>query len=238
MKKTAGEKLYGFPDHHKPSLTDATYQELKDRILAGRIPPGKRLVVNDLVAEWKISNTPIKEALNRLLTEGLVVFEPRRGMSVRRPLTAKEVREKYELRAVLELHCCRVAVAAIEGQPAVMAEMEGLIGEMERMLHDPRHYVDLYRMDARFHKCIVRLCGNEELMQAYEQLSTALATFGIVTSQPHPLRRQEVTLREHKDILDALKKGDGEALYAAMYNHLEEAMRSLLDFYAYSKGRS
>lgn len=222
--------------HHKQSLTDATYQKLRNRILTGKFPPGTKLVVNDLAAEWKISNTPIKEALNRLLTEGLVAFEPRRGMRVRRPLTVEEVREKYELRAIIEEHCCGLAVEAAEKRPAILDEMAVILKKTEGRLNDASRYIELYQLDSAFHNCIVRHCGNADMMQLHEQLSTALATFGIQASQPHPLRRQQATLNEHKAILEALAQKNGDALRTSMRNHLHEAMRRLLEFYAASSG--
>ncbi len=111
---------------NRPSLTDVAYQEIRNSILLGNLVPGDKLVVNDLVETWKISNTPIKEALNRLVAEGLVETVPRRGMRVR-VITPKELREIIQIRSLYETHCCRMAVQNIDQHPEILDAMRTAI---------------------------------------------------------------------------------------------------------------
>ncbi len=216
----------------KTPLTNIAYEELRKNILNGAFPPGHRLIVNDLVAEWDISNTPIKEALNRLVSEGLVEFEPRRGMRVRRQLTATEVREKYELRIILEEYCCRQVAVNGGCSPGMLTRLEALLGEMEELLICGEDALRLYRLDGKFHGAVVSLCGNSEIVRQVNLLNVEILTFGLLASRSYPLRRQATTLEEHKEIVVALARGDGEASGDAMRRHLQNAKEELLVFHA------
>ncbi len=220
----------------KTPLTNIAYEEIRRNILNGAFPPGHRLIVNDLVAEWDISNTPIKEALNRLVSEGLVEFEPRRGMRVRRQLTATEVQEKYELRAILEEHCCRRAAVNIVRRPEVLAHLESLLVEMEKLLVGEADALQLYRLDGEFHDAIISLCGNSEIVRQVILLNTGILTFGLLASRSYPLRRQVATLVEHREIVAALARGDRDASGEAMRRHLHNAREHLLAFHARVSG--
>ncbi len=215
----------------KTPLTNIAYEEIRKNILNGTFRPGHRLVVNDLVAEWDISNTPIKEALNRLVSEGLVDFEPRRGMRVRRQLTATEVQEKYELRALLEEHCCRRAAVNGARHPEVLARLETLLAEMEKLLVGEADALHLYRLDGEFYDVVVSLCGNSEIVRQVNLLKTEILTFGLLASQSYPLRRQVATLVEHREIVAALARGDRDASADAMHRHLHNAREHLLAFH-------
>ncbi|MDK2789446.1 MAG: hypothetical protein PWP07_2691, partial [Epulopiscium sp.] len=99
----------------RPSITEIAYEEIKKSICLGKFGPGYKLIIDDLVKTFDISNTPIKEALNRLVAEGLVESVPRRGMHVKK-ITSKEIKEIYDLRLMYETYCAKRAVREIEGR--------------------------------------------------------------------------------------------------------------------------
>lgn len=215
----------------KASLTDVAYEEIRNSILMGKLSPGQRVVVNDLVAEWNISNTPIKEALNRLVAEGLVEFEPRRGMRVRRQLTARELQEKFELRALLEIHSCHVAVREIDNHPEVLDEMEVNLESIRKMMMNDDSFPELYNCDGRFHRLIVSLCNNRELLKCFDQLIYSIHSFGVLAVKYSPVSRHDANYAEHKNILDALRRRDGEEMAAAMRVHLDISASHIGTFY-------
>ena len=221
----------------KPSLTDVAYQEIRKGILTGKLTPGHRLVVNDLVEEWKISNTPIKEALNRLVAEGMVEVEPRRGMRVRRRLSAKELRDMFEIRVLYETHCCRLVADNQDEQPALVAELGDIMEQVRRSLDDPSSHLFLYELDERFHKRIVSVCGNPELVKNFAHVHANIVTFGIFSSQQSPLYRQVETYEEHMLVLEALRRRSPEESAEAMREHLRKAAAGMLAFYRTSSGR-
>lgn len=211
----------------KPSLTEVAYEEIKKSILNGAMPPGHKLVVNDLVSEWKISNTPIKEALNRLITEGLVETLPRRGMRVR-VFSPKEIRDIFDLRAVYEVHCCRMAVDAIARDPGILADLRAVCAQMGEILEEEYNYVKQYELDKIFHTRLVSLCGNDMLIREFGKLRANILSFMFYASNKLPLWRQADTHIEHNRILDALAAGDKAAVTEAMQVHLANTCRDVL----------
>ncbi len=224
-------------DLKKTSLTDIAYEEIRKNILRGDFPPGHKLVVNDLVAQWNISNTPIKEALNRLMAEGIVIFEPRCGMRVRGQLSAKELHDKFEMRMLLEDYCCRMAAKAVESRPDVLAELKTTIERYDMLVADKERYFELYQYDEYFHRLIVSLCGNHDIIATFENLHQFILTFGILASKHFPLRRQPETLEEHRQVLDALNRRDSNAMVAAMRTHLDNTAKGLMAYYNSASGR-
>ena len=95
--------------------TDRVYRALRRRIIEGAEPPGARLTEQRLAATFDCSRTPVREAVRRLESEGLVVVEPNRGAQVR-PLSEEEISDLYEVRARLEAYAAELA--AVRGEPA------------------------------------------------------------------------------------------------------------------------
>ncbi|MCD8140196.1 MAG: GntR family transcriptional regulator [Planctomycetaceae bacterium] len=224
-------------DFQPPSLTDVAYQELRKNILRGTLPPGHKLVVNELVDEWKISNTPIKEALNRLVAEELVEALPRRGMRVRK-YNSKETREIFEIRTLYEVHCCRAAALAASTEPELTVRLGELVREcgdvMEGNTDDPMRIFDL---DAQFHLLIVSQCGNETLIRDFDRLHAHTLAIGISVNNDQPFRRWEETQLEHEKIYQAIRLGSPDAAEAAMREHLRHTSADLLSFFHPQSGR-
>jgi len=105
-----------------PNLTEQAYQSVKRQLLNGSFPEGSKLTEEYLSSELGISKSPVREALMRLESEGLINIEARRGAYVRK-FSAKEVRDLYDLRALLEVH----AVSVAEITPELLEQMEASI---------------------------------------------------------------------------------------------------------------
>ena len=220
----------------RPSLTDVAYQEIRNSILIGSILPGQKLVVNDLVDRWQISNTPIKEALNRLVAEGLVEAVPRRGMRVRLP-SARELREFFEIRILYETHCCRLAVDRIDDNKQVLEELRSTLDKSRDILTDERSYLMQFQFDEIFHMLLVGLSGNETLIKDFDKLHANILIVGIHASKRAPLRRQEETFKEHEKVLRGLVERSPEIMVEAMREHLGNTADSLLRLYHPDSGR-
>ena len=102
-------------------LKERTYGAVKRMILAGTLRPGEKLAERELSRRLKVSRTPLREALSRLVQEGLVENRPRRGHYVR-AIDAKSVADLYDLREVLEKHAVRLAARRLTD--ADIAELE------------------------------------------------------------------------------------------------------------------
>lgn len=223
-------------DFQPPSLTDVAYKELRKSILNGDLPPGRKLVVNELMDEWKISNTPIKEALNRLVAENLVEAVPRRGMRVRK-YNSRETREIFELRTLYEVHCCRVAAANAASNPALMAELDALLAECARIMAGDTDLLRVFDLDATFHTLVVSQCGNATLIKDFNRLHAHTLAIGMSLNAEQPLRRWEETQDEHRRIVDGIRSGSPDAAEAAIRAHLATTSQDLLGFFHPESGR-
>lgn len=223
-------------DFRQPSLTDVAYKELRKSILNGDLPPGRKLVVNELVDEWKISNTPIKEALNRLVAEELVEALPRRGMRVRK-YNSQETQEIFEIRTLYEVHCCRVAAANAASDPALVAELDALLAECARVMAGDADLLRVFELDARFHTLVVSQCGNATLIKDFNRLHAHTLAIGMSLNAEQPLRRWEETQDEHRSIIDGIRSGSPDVAEAAMRAHLATTSKDLLSFFHPDSGR-
>lgn len=224
-------------DFDKPSLTDRAYQQIRNDILVGKMPPGHKLVVNDLVEEWKISATPIKEALNRLVTEELVEVVPRRGMRVKE-YDAESVREIFEIRLMYELHCCRMAVERIDEHPEVLEELTATLAKSRALIDDELNFVASYHLDEIFHTLLVSLCDNRKMIREYDRLHANIITFSFFVRSHSPVWRQKATYEEHENILKGLINRSADEMERAMRCHLENTANDLLGFFQSSGQQS
>lgn len=205
-------------------LTDEVYESLKTAIMNGDIPPGGRVNIDALARDLQVSQTPLREALARLESDGLVTKTALKGYSVSPVLTRTDFEDLYQLRLLLEpwaaARCAERVGAA--GRARLEAEMascpeaspEGGYEEYRRMTEH----------DQRFHGLIAQLAGNKAVQTAFERTHCHLHLFRIFYA--HRIGAQ--TLQEHRRILDALRKGAPEEAEAAMRDHLE-ASRARLD---------
>lgn len=208
---------------------DLAYTTLRSGILAGRYPPGERLGEIEVAAEIGMSRTPVREALRRLDSEGLVEVLPNRGARVR-TWTVDDLEQTYELRAVLEGLGARRAATRITADQ--LAELDRLAGEMVRcdpsLGHRPAgDFDDLAALNGRFHAVIVTASGSSRLaatLAGLVQLPLVMKTYRRYT--PSALARSHA---HHRELVDALTAGDGVWAESVMRSHVLAARTVLLD---------
>lgn len=228
-----------YSDFQHPSLTEVAYKEIREGILTGALPPGRKLVVNELVDEWKISNTPIKEALNRLVAEELVEAMPRRGMRVRK-YTSVETREIFEMRTLYESHCARIAASTMNDRKELGAMLSKILDECRIILKsgsNEQNPMRLFDLDAEFHRIIVSQCGNTTMIRHFDRLHAHTLAIGMSVNATRPLRRWRETQKEHEQIYAALKVSSPQAAEKAMRVHLANTASDLLAFFNLKSGR-
>lgn len=206
-----------------PNLTELAYLHIKRYILDGTFSEGTKLTEDTLAARLGISKSPVREALNRLESEGLVSIEPRRGAYVRR-FTLQEACDLYGLREVLEVH----AVGLARITPSFLKDLADSIERIKADL-DERNAIAYVEEDIRFHNLIAAATGNKELCRILENISqkTALCrskTYRLVAADSPDC---------HDRICQALKEGNRELAQQAMREHIlffrDALLRSLED---------
>ncbi len=197
-------------------------ERLRQDILAGRAPAGWRLVEWELTSRFAVSRGPVREALRRLAAEGLIEHQPHRGALVRR-LSAREIRELFQIRVEMESLAARLAAAA--GDP----ERRARFAEAIRPILDdsPRTLPEYLTENAAFHEAIMALADNFQLRDVAMRLHLPLimAQVGDVLT-PDVLR---TSVREHRAVANAILERDADAAVANMRAHLERAAAIALE---------
>ncbi len=210
------------------SYVQQAYRTLKDRILANRYPPGQQILEQALADDLGMSRTPVREALIRLHDEGLVELIPRRGMRVV-PLAPEDMREIYEVLSALEVAAVELA-ARRSLELEALQPLEDALQAMETRLADD----DLdgwARADARFHRALLALSGNRRLVAMAATLADQVHRARMTTLRLRP--RPVKSIEEHREVLEALRDGDGERAARAHRRHRRNAARLLLDLLNY-----
>jgi DNA-binding GntR family transcriptional regulator len=207
---------------------DRAYTALRAGIFAGRHAPGARLGEIEVAAELGLSRTPVREALRRLGSEGLVEHLPNRGARVR-TWSADDLDEGYEVRALLEGLGARRAAARVT--PEQLDRLGALADEMVTVdpslgHRPPGDFADLAALNAEFHALIVSASGSGRLgetLTAVVQVPLVLHTYQRYT--PEALARSHA---HHHEIVDALRAGDGTWAESVMRSHILAARTVLL----------
>ena len=204
-------------------IVDQLYDDIKRRIIGGELAPDTRLNVRDLCLYYKVSDTPLKQALNRLVSENLVSALPRRGMWVR-AFSEKDVHEAIEARIMIELFAVDAALSeAMTGD---------LIRRLEENIEEDRKAIKkiktfrTYSAEAQreqaisqeFHIHFVDSLHNETILRMYRNIINhryLYYQFG-----KDKTTEAAASLREHEEILGCLRSGDKERLKEAIISHL------------------
>jgi DNA-binding GntR family transcriptional regulator len=204
------------------TLTDRIYQLLKENIVRHRLKPGARLLDQEIAESLNVSRTPVREALNRLGTEGLVEIIPRRGAFVIN-LSAKDMKDIYEVREVLEVLAVRLAVPRLSDEDILGLEetLEAFSNALDRKEH-----LTCFELDKEFHDRIVRLSGNAKLAEINTLLGGNIQTTRWRHCQND--HRQQLSLQEHRAILDALIKRDVDLASELVSDHIRSVKKDLL----------
>ncbi|GIW31200.1 MAG: GntR family transcriptional regulator [Meiothermus sp.] len=190
------------------SVREAAYSHLRGAILTGSLLPGARISEPGLAQELGISRTPVREALQRLAQEGLVELLPGKGARVR-VLSAEEVREVYDVRALLEGEAA--ALAAQNATEAELDRLERLLQVLEALPKEA--YAQQMQVDFDFHTALIEAAHNKTLARIYADLRSSLT---LVRSFQQTLSQHPKTRQQHQAILSALKaRNPAEAAEAA-----------------------
>ena len=196
------------------SLATLVQNELERLILSGELPPGVKLGEEDVALRLSVSRGPVREAFRALDQIGLVRIEKNRGVSVR-TISVAEADEIYELRAGLDELIGRLAASRITRDQIL--GLRSLIKGMEQAA--AARDVDAYTpLNFEFHDLLASITGNRTLVATYRRLVKELHLFRRETLA---LGRDSfpISVREHRQIVDALARGDGDEAGRLLYAH-------------------
>ena len=203
------------------SLADRAYKEIKFRIITCRYRPGDVLSEAEIADSLKIGRTPVHEAVQRLVMDGLLNVLPRKGIMVR-PITIDEAIEIVDVRLVTECFCARLA--AERADQADLEQLDEILKSSERVMAR-RDVEQLMLLDRDFHDTLARAAGNAVLADVLRNLHEHSLRFWFISLRDP--EHQKKILAQHRAIVDALKSRNVEAADAAMREHILAFQRNV-----------
>jgi DNA-binding GntR family transcriptional regulator len=206
----------GAQERDGASRAELAYSNLRSAIHAGKYRPGDRMRETELAETLGISRTPIRDALKRLESDGLLVAAPRRGLIVA-ALDQQQVSELYAVRDVLEGLAGRLAA-----QHASAAEIAAMRDQLERQrrTHDD-DVAALARLNRLFHDVIYRAARNRYVIEVLDWFESSLALLpGTTYAAPG---RPANALAEHSVIVDAIAQRDADRAETLLRQHVRAA---------------
>jgi DNA-binding GntR family transcriptional regulator len=219
LKNTAVQSVYVLERESKvhTNLSDIAYNTLRNEILRCELASGSQLVESHIAKRYGISRTPVREALKRLLQDGLVEVSLRRGYSVM-PVTVRDVQEVFNLRIILEGEAAALATPKISDR--LLDDLDKLLSDTLRMeentLEDDTKRMAYISANTRFHRSVAEASGNQRLASIVSHLLDEAVRFiyletGVVG---------ESGIEESRVIVNAMRAKEAERARQSMINHI------------------
>lgn len=207
-------------DHAHASTVENVVTAITARVRSGNLAPGQRLTESEFTQRLGVSRSTVREAFQRLASDGLLAFEPNRGVTVRQ-LSRKGVDQLFQVRGALEVLAVRLAAPVILAEPA---KLETLQTELDKAVSsgDMQRFSDL---NQEFHGLFVKSAGNALLAETLRRLNNSIywLQFRML------VHRQEVlnSNAQHQALVRAILDGQLQRAEAIMFDHIE-ASRTLI----------
>jgi len=201
-------------------LSDKAYQLLRHRIITLELPPLSAIDEQALMEDLQLGRTPIREALQRLAAEGLLISAPRRGMFVA-DIGITDLQKIFEMRMVLEGFCARLAAQRVTAEQ--LGQMQTVIAELEQTQNGDSKA--LMEIDERFHQLVYQAANNEFLADTLARLhAQSHRIWHLVLDRIGDVRG---AMEQHIAITTALQEGDGERAEALLQGHVADFQREI-----------
>ncbi len=217
-----------------PTRSSRSYVEIRRRLLAGDFAPGGRIEFKQLAADLGVSTTPVREAMSRLASEGLVRLVPRLGAIVPQ-LDREETEELYGVREAMETHAAYKCATFMA--PAHLAEVAGFLEKMEaiaaRSLTPKKPALegaplrDFLAADLAFHMTIIESAGNRRLTNLAADSHAHVRIFN-ADRCVHDRELLDEACRQHRAIYEALARHDGEEARRQVALHIQRSLERTL----------
>jgi len=205
----------------EPISVSGVVEWIRERIRRGRLVPGQRLVEADIMREVSASRGRVREALQRLSTEGLVTIEEFRGASVKQ-FSRDEIRQIYRARMALE------GLAARDFADSEAAELKRRFAGVQEALNALEHTGDherFARLNDEWHRLIIEGSGNHYIASFVERLRVPI--YRLLFSSFYNAQRIDRANAGHRRISEAILAGRGKEAERLMREHIEEGLEAL-----------
>ena len=208
-------------------LGEEVYKAIYDQLMSHKIAPGGRIAVDGLARELGVSQTPVREALSRLEAQGLIVKTHLVGYSAANQLDERRLGQLYEIRMLLEPFAA--ARAAANATDETLESFDQLARHMEERDQPGSRiaYGEFARYDSEFHELVAAASGNELIQDTLSRLHVHVHLFRLF----YHTRATTGALREHAEIIEAIRNRDPAAAEAAMRSHIESSKGRFMGYF-------
>ena len=210
-----------FEPVHQESTAALIARQLRDAIMHGRLSPGAQLSETDLSSQFGVSRGPLREAMQRLVQEGLLRSERNRGLFVIE-LAGDDVRDIYAARTAIESAAATMILRAAD--PDALAQLRAACASMTKAAKK-KDMVGLSDADLRFHEVLVTQSGSPRLMRMHETL--IVETRMCMTALQDKYRMPGDLALEHTAIVDAIEAKDEALVLRKIDEHMQDAISRL-----------
>jgi DNA-binding GntR family transcriptional regulator len=210
-------------DNNLLSIREHAYLYLKELILDGKLKPGDRLIERELAAKLSISRTPIREALFRLESQGFVKTVPRKGVIVSE-ISDNEVIEVFTILSSLEVLAVKLAVQRMD--PETQKDLDRKIDDLMGLEEQGEEHFNLTHIE--MNRLIYKASKSPKLFEILSSLNDYIhmaANLGYETPG-----RRKTSLREHLEIMKALRDKESEMAEYLMRIHIENSKKAYMNY--------
>lgn len=207
------------------SLANKVYSELRKKILSNQLVSGSRLKEDTWAQKMEVSRIAVREALTRLMGEGLIEFGEKGGFFVK-TLNVDDIKEIRELREILELGALRLAFQKVD--PQQIKRLEEICEDFSSMVHGG-YFGGACEADVKFHEALIDISNNEKLKVLYRASNIPLFHQKLGQAQTH-MDDYELTDIEHRQIVEGLKSNNLKLAEEALSRHLVRGEIESFDF--------
>ena len=197
------------------ALATQVYKELRSEIICGIFAPGEKLDINELANKYGVSRSPVKEAVNQLVHDGLIEIFPRKGTYIAQ-LCFKDCMEALDARFMVETWAAAQVIEHLSDEQ--IDTWKQIIEKMDALLRvQPFSYESYSELDKEFHQLLVKCARNQKVQYIYNCINPiiSLARVGYSEVFENSLKRH----KDHQNIFDALKNRDLSSLIEALQQH-------------------
>jgi len=200
-------------------LKDQIYKSLKMQIIMGKLEPGSRISTLEIANSMNVSCAPVREAVNMLSKDGLIMMNPRKQPVVK-DISLDEEEMITELRIMIEPYAARKSVHNVTTEKINKAEL--LIEEITK---DPTNFEKYIESDLKVHQLIYDNTGFSILKEVLNMLQDHSLRMRYLPEEKSKYKEEIMTVstKEHQEILDALRNGNEDLVEKAVYKHMKKS---------------
>lgn len=214
----------------KETLVDTIVKRVKRDIVAQELQPGQRLQAKELAQKYGTSETPVKLALNRLISEQVVENFPRQGMRVK-PMNEEDAREIFNLRLMMDLYYTKEIIENVQMNKTLKNALKENVNKHLEVIkryadhNDVELFLENYMLDNEFHELYLKCSGNKKLVDMYQSINPFMYSNYIFKKQSS--EKDISGVEEHREIIQAIFDKDEDRLRHWLKVHNNNAVKSI-----------